>query len=158
MKKKETEAAGTVSQPFFLAPVWVWLVPRHPSCGHDEHHGDTVLILSSHQSKGYQLPTDLLVFKSRLLLLTLKSNTNDIVRVWEKRRAEIGAKPNIGFHPHLEGHGVWHVTCTPEMLVVLDWFGGVSQAMFPATLYTYYSSAWPFPSAPTPRKPISLPA
>lgn len=114
-------------------------------------------------NQGQKLPVcrfiDIWALKSYFLLLTVKSNTNDTVRVWERRKAEIEAEPWVS--PTFgvrEGHGASHVMCTLKMFVVLNWFKGVTQAVFPATLYIYYSTARPFSFAPIPEKPVSPPA
>ena len=113
--------------------------------------------------QGQKLPAygfiDIEALKSCFLLLTVESNSNDTVRVRERRKAEIEAEPWVS--PPFgvwEGHGASHVMCILEMFVVLNWFKGVRQATVSATLNFYYATAGPFSFAPIPEKTASPPA
>ena len=113
--------------------------------------------------QGQKLPAygfiDIEALKSCFLLLTVERNSNDTVRVRERRKAEIEAEPWVS--PPFgvwEGHGASHVMCTLEMFVVLNWFKRVRQATVSATLNIYYATAGPFSFAPIPEKTASPPA
>lgn len=122
-----------------------------------EHCGNTVLIVSSFWGKGRNcLPTDSLIVKplGHVFRWTAKSNANDTVKVWENSR---NLSRSLGFTHIWSMKEAWYLACNvySEMFVVLNWFEGVRQVMFPATPCIYYSTARPFSFAHIPQKPVS---